>query len=172
MRHALCASLAALACGTASANIDIYSVALYGANECAGNPPVCGVGDPDGWGAGTVMIDHDTAAVSWQLLAFDIVFPLSGAHIHAAPAGSNGPVIIDLLGLLSGLVVDSDALSITPSNAGDFYVNLHNADHPGGAIRGQLVYERTVTPIPEPGTTAMLLGGLAVLGWIARRRRD
>jgi hypothetical protein len=29
----------------------------------------------------------------------------------------------------------------------------------------------TATPVPEPGTTAMLLAGLAGLGWLARRRR-
>jgi len=29
----------------------------------------------------------------------------------------------------------------------------------------------TATPVPEPGTTAMLLAGLASLGWLARRRR-
>lgn len=28
----------------------------------------------------------------------------------------------------------------------------------------------TATPVPEPGTTAMLLAGLACLGWLARRR--
>lgn len=29
----------------------------------------------------------------------------------------------------------------------------------------------TATPVPEPGTTAMLLAGLASLGWLARRRK-
>lgn len=29
----------------------------------------------------------------------------------------------------------------------------------------------TATPVPEPGTSAMLLAGLAGLGWLARRRR-
>jgi hypothetical protein len=29
----------------------------------------------------------------------------------------------------------------------------------------------TLTPVPEPGTLAMLLSGLAVVGWLARQRR-
>ena len=29
----------------------------------------------------------------------------------------------------------------------------------------------TVTPVPEPGTYALMLGGLALLGGVARRRK-
>ena len=29
----------------------------------------------------------------------------------------------------------------------------------------------TTTPVPEPGTSALLLAGIATLGWLARRRR-
>ena len=32
--------------------------------------------------------------------------------------------------------------------------------------------EFSATPVPEPGTTAMLLAGLAGLGWLVRRRRQ
>lgn len=48
------------------------------------------------------------------------------------------------------------------------YVNVHTALHPPGAIRGQLI---EVTAIPEPQTYAMMLAGLAMVGWIAARRR-
>jgi hypothetical protein len=40
----------------------------------------------------------------------------------------------------------------------------------GGSFGANGVIE--VSPVPEPGTTAMLLGGLAVLGVAARRRRN
>lgn len=40
----------------------------------------------------------------------------------------------------------------------------------GGSFAGNGVLE--VSPVPEPGTGAMLLGGLAVLGVAARRRRN
>ena len=47
--------------------------------------------------------------------------------------------------------------------AGQAYLNIHTASNPGGEIRGFLV------DAPEPGTIALLVGGLAALG-VTRRR--
>ncbi|MBL8385365.1 MAG: CHRD domain-containing protein [Burkholderiales bacterium] len=48
------------------------------------------------------------------------------------------------------------------------YFNVHTAASTSGEIRGQLVQ---VTPVPEPGTYAMLAAGLLVVGAVARRRQ-
>jgi hypothetical protein len=172
------ATAALLGAGSAQSAIDIYAVGLYGSNECArsaGGLGVCdifGVGDPDGWGAATVMIDNLTNTVTWSAVAFNITLPLSAAHIHPGAAGVNGPAAIDFGGALAGSVVDADAASINPGNAMDWYLNLHNVDYRPGAIRGQLMYVKTVNPpVPEPETYAMFAAGLAGIALMIRRRR-
>jgi hypothetical protein len=163
------AAVSALACASANAAIDIYNAELLGTNEVG-----VGGGDPDGYGGATVMIDTLTNSVSWMFYVLNIDTPTMG-HIHAGAAGVNGPVIIPFNvagGATAGSVIDADAASINPGNAMSFYVNLHNAAYPGGAVRGQLMYAKTVSPpVPEPETYALLLAGLGVVGWVARRRR-
>ena len=50
-------------------------------------------------------------------------------------------------------------------DAGQAYLNVHTNLFPGGEIRGLLA------PVPEPQTYALMLAGLGVLGWAARRRQ-
>ena len=101
-----------------------------------------------------------TATVSnfnFDLLMFDITVNVSGItpaavngfHIHQAPAGVNGPIIIDLTSL-GTLVASGDGFTFTATNVsvpafseaaflgGATYVNVHTAAFPSGAIRGQL----------------------------------
>lgn len=160
------ATCAALAASPASAAIDSYIAFLYGANEIP-------AGDPDGFGLATLLIDNVANTVSWSILALNIDLPLTGAHIHQAPTGANGGVIVNFAASLTGSgLFDSDLALINPGSAAGFYVNLHNAIYPAGAIRGQLEYVGTATPpIPEPGTTALMLAGLGVVGFLVRRRR-
>lgn len=40
-----------------------------------------------------------------------------------------------------------------------------------GSAGGSYVLTSTITPVPEPGTMALVLAGLSVVGFIARRRR-
>lgn len=165
-RSVLALAVAAVAAMPAQAAIDTYVATLLGANEVP-------AADADGFGVAAVTIDNVALTVSWSILALNIDMPLTGAHIHAGPAGVNGGVIVNFSGQLTGTgLFDADLASITPANAADFYVNLHNAAYPGGAIRGQLQYVTTVNPpIPEPGTYAMLLAGLGAVLMVAGRRR-
>lgn len=168
MKRSLLAAVVALplASAPAFAAIDTYTAFLYGSNQV-------GSGDVDGFGVATVLIDNVALTASWSILALNIDTPLTGSHIHAGPAGTNGPVIVDFSGTTSGAnLYDTDLASITPANAANFYVNLHNALYPAGAIRGQLQYVGTATaPVPEPETYALMLGGLGVVGFVAARRR-
>jgi carbon monoxide dehydrogenase subunit G len=107
------------------------SANLSGANEVSN-------GDPDGTGAASVVIDPVTGAISWNFVTANVDTPTL-AHIHNAAAGVNGPVVFDFAARLSGSGVMSLALaSNITSNPADFYVNIHTAPHPGGAVRGQL----------------------------------
>jgi hypothetical protein len=85
---------------------------------------------PDGSVSGSVTVGGGLAATA--------------AHIHQAPRGKNGPVLI-------GLTRSSDAVWVVPEGAkfsenqykaflvGETYVNFHTAANKGGEIRAQLV---------------------------------
>ncbi|MEP7045147.1 MAG: CHRD domain-containing protein, partial [Ilumatobacteraceae bacterium] len=110
------------------------------------------VGDPDGVGAAAFTIDFESATstqLCWDL-SYSAISPATQAHIHRGVAGQNGPpvvpdpVVATSLAPLdanssTGCQAISQALGTeivtTPSN---FYVDIHNAEYPGGAIRGQL----------------------------------
>ncbi len=162
------AGAAALVCGPAFASLDTYTAFLFGSNET----PV--LGDPDGVGVATLIIDNVANTVSWAFMVQNIQLPLTLAHIHSGAFGVAGPVIVDFNAALTGSnLFDADlALIKGPVNATAFYVNLHNATYPGGALRGQLQYVGTATaPIPEPATYALMFGGLAAVAFLTRRRR-
>ncbi len=113
----------------------------------------------NGWVVARTIRDANGNTI-YATVDFDISyqFPgsvtITGLHIHEAPAGVNGPVVIS--SLLSSVTSDSgaggifkrntlsgsnpglaalDRLSKNPEN---FYANLHTSVNPGGVIRAQL----------------------------------
>jgi hypothetical protein len=121
-------------------------VGLDGAQE------VPGPGDADGRGifAYAAFGDH----LCYVLTARKIE-PAAMAHIHSGARGVAGPIVIGLEAPTGGLSVDCiTAVDDSTPNAPDvllrseldaivadpaaFYVNVHNAPFPAGAIRGQL----------------------------------
>lgn len=110
--------------------------------EMTGDQEAPGPGDPDGSGVATFRINPGMGTVCWTLEVSDIA-SATAAHIHAAPAGVAGPVMVPLGapsdGSASGCadVERSLALDLI-RNPADYYVNVHNAEFPAGAVRGQL----------------------------------
>jgi len=117
---------------------------LTGAQEV----PVPGgpaVGAPKGKASALVVVKGDrvTFGLTWQ----GISAPTLG-HIHQGAAGANGPVKVGLFGTAMPATVSAAAGQVTVTdpalaqslrtNPAGFYVNLHTAEFPGGAVRGQL----------------------------------
>lgn len=107
---------------------------LSGANEPGG-------GDADGTGAFSAEVDADSGDLCYTLTASKIGAP-TAAHIHTGAAGANGaPVVtIDVTGASGDecVAVEPDVLKPIVANPAGYYVNVHDAQFPAGAIRGQL----------------------------------
>jgi len=103
-----------------------------------------GPGDADGTGTARITFNQGQGEVCWVLEVSDITLPAAAAHIHIAPVGDPGPVVVTLsapnaTGEASGCTeVDAELLKEIRKNPSAYYVNVHNADFPGGAVRGQL----------------------------------
>jgi hypothetical protein len=104
-----------------------------------------GAGSPDTDGAGhaTVKIDAAKNELCYTLMT-EKIGAATMAHIHKGAAGASGPVVVpfakpDAAGKSSGCAtVDAAVIKDILANPADYYVNVHNAEFPGGAIRGQL----------------------------------
>ncbi|HEX6993277.1 MAG TPA: CHRD domain-containing protein [Gammaproteobacteria bacterium] len=101
-------------------------------------------GDPDGAGRGTVTIDSETNQVSWEFSYSNIAEP-TAMHIHAGAEGQSGGVVVPLTldkdpdGKLVGLTsAPAEAVQAILASPSGHYVNIHNSEYRGGAIRGQL----------------------------------
>jgi hypothetical protein len=107
-----------------------------------GSEEVPGPGDPDGSGEVVMTLTHGQGEVCFQLTVQNIA-PATAAHIHRGPFGVAGPVVVGLepptSGFSSGCVAaDRDLIKEIIQDPEDFYVNVHNAAFPAGAVRGQL----------------------------------
>ncbi|MEO7814008.1 MAG: CHRD domain-containing protein [Sphingomicrobium sp.] len=112
------------------------TTSLEGANEAPR------LGDPDGIGSATIRINPGQRQLCYSLQVSGIA-SATAAHIHEAPAGTAGPVVIALQapsgGSSSACVTISRELALEIiRDPSDYYVNVHNAEFPGGALRGQL----------------------------------
>ena len=104
---------------------------------------VPGPGDPDGNGTVEIRVVPGSGSVCWNLYARAIA-PATAAHIHRGAAGSAGPPVLslttpDAAGRSQGCIAVDQLLGRELSyRAHEFYVNVHTAAYPAGAIRGQL----------------------------------
>jgi hypothetical protein len=111
--------------------------------------------DPDGRATADLDINTKTGKICWSLRFSRIATPTM-AHIHGKAArGVNAPILVFFFGNEAHPLPDLDALErgrahgctmdATPALAADivahpdqYYVNIHNARFPAGAVRGQI----------------------------------
>lgn len=67
----------------------------------------------------------------------------SAMHLHNAKVGTNGDVIVELVGT-SGTTIALTAAQETELLAGNFYFNAHTTAFPNGEIRGQIASDNMV----------------------------
>ena len=88
---------------------------------------------------GSVIFDPATANIIYRV-QHTVVNPSVG-HIHQAPVGTNGPVIVPFTLVGQGA---SGTATLTGTQAADLlvsglYMNIHSPTFPAGEIRGPLV---------------------------------
>ena len=139
MRHLILAGVMLLAgCATGPQNQRAtLLVSMNGLQE------VPGPGDPDGNGTAEINVVPAQGQVCWDLYARQIE-PATAAHIHRCAEGIAGPVVLmlatpDSAGHSQGCATVDPTLAREIAYQGHaFYLNVHTATHPAGAIRGQL----------------------------------
>jgi CHRD domain len=98
-------------------------------------------GDPNGSGFVVIKLNEDTGRVCWTFSKVKNIGTPQAAHIHKGKAGRSGPVWIPLggaykaKGCVKATKHQVDEVLEYPNR---YYVNVHNAKFPNGAIRGQL----------------------------------
>jgi CHRD domain len=138
----LVAALGAVGVAAADDGGRPLSTTLTGAEEAPGP------GDPNATGQADLTLNQGQNEVCFTISWADVDGEVFAGHIHEAPAGSPGPIVVTLFtGSLSGTGsvtgcaegVDADLVKAIRQDPSAYYVNVHSRPNfPGGAVRGQL----------------------------------
>jgi len=122
-----------LVLASASASAELMQVVLSGAQEV---PPVSTQASANG----TISVGADLA-ISGSVSTTGVEGTM--AHIHKAPAGQNGPVVVPMVKTADNIWSIPAGAKLTEAQFqdlkdGNLYINVHSAAHKGGEVRGQL----------------------------------
>jgi len=128
------ALVAVLAANAAATKTVTFEIALKGKNEAPAAPA-------SNKGKVELKLNTATGKVCWEFTLAKIDGKPNQAHIHKGKAGVSGNVVVPLGANYKRQGCTKAAPSLVKSIAGHpgaYYVNVHNAKHPLGAMRGQL----------------------------------
>ena len=122
--------------GAVSPGCTSWSASLSASNEVPPNSSPA---------TGSFSATLGAGEITYQLTWSNLTTPAVAAHIHVAPPGVNGPIVIPLSvsAATSGstnatITVDQALINQISASPGGYYVNVHSTLYPGGEIRGQL----------------------------------
>jgi hypothetical protein len=110
-------------------------------------------GDPDGSGVATVRLNSDQGVVCYSVVVRNIGAPtepaagVGSAHIHGPLPNTGIAIDLDTVFMATGtstyvardcVSAASDTIEAVLANPELFYVNVHNAEFPAGAVQGSL----------------------------------
>ena len=113
-----------------------FTTELTGASEV---PP----SDTSAKGTADVVVDTDAKKVTWAVKVEGLTGDATAAHIHLGVAGQAGDVKVMLAAPTNGsskgcVTADKELIKDIIQNPANYYINVHNAEFPKGAVRGQL----------------------------------
>ena len=113
----------------------VVSAKLLGKNEVP-------KGSATGSGLAVVHLDAAKGTVCWTFAKVVKIGKPLAAHIHKAKPGASGPIVVPFGGAYKAkgcTKASKTVITAIEEHPGSYYVNIHTAKYPAGAIRGQLV---------------------------------
>lgn len=168
---ALATTAALLLLGAGPALAD--EVTLTGSGSGADEAP--GPGEEGATIEGDVTIDTETGEITYTVSVAGNAEDVAGAHIHEAPAGTPGPIVVPLdeaavmAGSEATVTADPALAAEIAASPENYYLNAHSASFPAGFARGQLE-DSAPGSVPAgdgssaAGTPLLLGAGLLVVG--------